>query len=276
MTAADYKPVAQRAAPEKKTLAQLIEALKPEIARALPRHMNPDRMARIATTVLRQTPKLGECTPESFLGSLMTCAQLGLEPGPLGEAYLVPYWHSKTKTHVAQFIPGYRGLVKLAYQSGQVATVAAHVVREGDEFGYEYGLDPFLHHKPTLGEPGPVVAVYAMVKFVNGAGNFEVMSRADVERIRKRSRAAQDGPWVTDWEAMAKKTALKQLSKWMPLSSEFVLAASNDGSVRTEIGTDLVDVQPVIDGELDRQEALEAAHSQMDEETPTLEEEQEN
>ncbi|SII06527.1 recombination and repair protein RecT [Mycobacteroides abscessus subsp. abscessus] len=228
------------------TLAQLIERQKPEIARALPRHMNPDRMARIAVTVLRQTPRLAQCTPESFLGALMTCSQLGLEPGPLGHAYLVPYKREVT------FIPGYRGLVDLAYRSGQVATVKAQVVYEADEFDFEEGLDAYLKHKRSrAADPGQVIWVYALVKLKDGASNFVVMTVAEVEKIRKRSMAANNGPWVTDWEAMAKKTALKQLSKWMPLSPEFNQAVNHDGSVRTDAISDLVDVKPeFVDGEV--------------------------
>lgn len=229
-----------------RTLAQLIGDMKPEIARALPRHMSPDRMARIAVTVLRQTPALSRCNPESFLGALMTASQLGLEPGPLGHAYLVPFGKDVT------FIPGYRGLVELAYRSGQVSTVTAEVVHERDEFDYGLGDDPFLKHKPSLADdPGKVIAVYALVKLKDGAKTFKVMSPSQIEKIRKRSRASGNGPWVTDWDAMAKKTALKQLAKWMPLSSEFNSAVIHDGSVRTDIGTDLLDVQPeYVEGEV--------------------------
>lgn len=252
MTDTDYRPVSQRE--EKKTLAQLINDMKPEIARALPKHMNPDRMARIATTVLRQTPALGRCTPESFLGALMTASQLGLEPGPLGEAYLVPYGNTAT------FIPGYRGLVKLAYQSGMVATVSAQVVHEADEFDFAFGLDPFLTHKPSLdATPGKVIAAYAMVRFKDGASNFEVMSVSQVEAVRKRSKASGNGPWVTDWEAMARKTVLKRLSKWMPLSSEFAAAVAQDGLVRTDIAADVTDY---IDGEFVEQHAVEPTPEQ--------------
>src|SRR5690554_3088052 len=149
--------VAQR----QNTLTALIERQKPEIARALPKHMDPDRLARIATTVLRQTPQLGQCTPESFLGALMTCAQLGLEPGPLGHAYLVPFKNNKTGMFEVTFIPGYRGLVELARRSGQVQSVQAHVVREGDRFDYEFGLNPKLEHKPA-GSDGEVTHAYAV------------------------------------------------------------------------------------------------------------------
>lgn len=236
------KDLRQRAtAPQQQqsSLSQLIERMKPEIARALPRHMNPDRMARIATTVIKQTPALARCTPESFLGALMTASQLGLEPGPLGEAYFVPYGREVT------FIPGYRGLIKLAYQSGEVSTIDAQVVREGDEFDYGLGLDPYLTHKPQLTEEiSKPIAVYAVCIRKDGAKSFRVMSVAEVERIRRRSKTSNNGPWKTDWESMAKKTVIKQLAKFMPLASEnFNQATVHDGSVRVG-GGELIDVAP--------------------------------
>jgi recombination protein RecT len=251
----DNAPAVQ--APAKKTLRTLIEDMKPEIARALPSHMTPERMARIATTAIKQNPKLGECTPDSFLGALMTAAQLGLEPNtPLGEAYLVPFKNKNKATNryemVCTYIQGYRGLVQLAHRSGQVAMVKAQVVYEKDDFDFEEGLDAHLKHKRSRDpDPGEVIWVYAMVKLKDGGSNFVVMTVPEVEAIRKRSRAADSGPWVTDWNAMAKKTALKQLSKWMPLSPEFAVAARLDDTVRRDMNTDLVDVQPdYVDGEV--------------------------
>lgn len=217
----------QRQQPQ--SLAALIEQMKPQIARALPKHMDPDRIARIALTVVRQTPQLARCNPQSFLGALMTAAQLGLEPGPLGEAYFVPYGQEVT------FIPGYRGLVKLAWQSGQMKSISAHVVRERDEFEYAYGLEPVLRHRPALTDAGDVIAVYAAAVLKDGGSAFVVLSRQDVEDIRSRSRAGRNGPWVTDWDAMARKTAVRQLIRWLPLSSELQnlqTAALLDESVR--------------------------------------------
>jgi recombination protein RecT len=236
------------------TLAQLIERMKPEIGRALPKHLNPDRMARIATTVLRQTPALARTTPESFLGALLTASQLGLEPGPTGEAYFVPYGNTCT------FIPGYRGLIKLARQSGQVADVYAEIVYETDEYKVTLGLNRDLVHVPGAEPRGKPVAVYAVAKFKDGTTTFVTMTAAEVEAIRKRSKASGNGPWVTDWAAMARKTAVRQLSKWLPLSAEFNTAVALDGTVRTDVGP-LVDVQPeFVDGEVvSDQPAVEAA-----------------
>lgn len=235
----------------KPTLAQLITQMKPEIARALPNQMNPDRMARIATTVIRQTPALARCTPESFLGALLTASQLGLEPGPIGEAYLVPYGQ------VCTFVPGYRGLIKLARNSGQLRDIWAEVVFANDTFRYSLGLHRDLVHEPASGDRGKPVAVYAAAQLVDGGTPFVVMTVDEVEAIRARSKAGKNGPWVTDWNAMAKKTVVKQLMKWLPLSAEVAAATALDGSVRTDIGA-LPDVPTFIDGEVDDTPALEA------------------
>lgn len=245
---------------EKPTLAQLIQRMRPEIARALPNQMNPDRMARIATTVIRQTPALARTTPESFLGALLTASQLGLEPGPIGEAYLVPYGN------VCTFIPGYRGLIKLARNSGQLRDIWAEVVYAEDTFRYSLGLHRDLVHEPAQGDRGKPVAVYAAAQLVDGGTPFVVMTVDEVEAIRARSKAGKNGPWVTDWNAMAKKTVVKQLMKWLPLSAEVAAAATLDGSVRTDIGA-LTDVAPAfIDGE------VMAAHGDHDEPPPPVEE----
>lgn len=236
---------------ERPSLAQLITRMKPEIARALPNHMSADRIARIATTVVRQTPALARCTPESFLGALLTASQLGLEPGPTGEAYLVP------SGQVCRFVPGYRGLIKLARNSGQLRDIWAEVVYERDTFKYTLGLHRDLIHEPAAGDRGKPVSVYAAAQLTDGGTPFVVMTVAEVEAIRARSKAGKNGPWVTDWAAMAKKTVVKQLAKWLPLSAEMAAAVNLDGAVRTDIGA-LTDVAPTfIDGEVDPEPALE-------------------
>lgn len=235
------------------TLAQLIERMKPEMGRALPKHLNPDRMTRIALTVLRQTPTLAQCTPDSFLGALMTASQLGLEPGPLGESYLVPYGNKVT------FIPGYRGLIKLARNSGQLVDIWAEIVYANDTFKQTLGLHRDLVHEPAEGERGKPIAAYAAAELKDGGRPFVVMTVAEIEAIRGRSRSGANGPWKTDWNAMAKKTLIKQLSKWLPLSAEFNTAVVMDGTVRTETGIPkpLVEVQPeYIDGEFAEQQAI--------------------
>lgn len=245
----------------------LIERQKPEIARAL--HgtaLDPERFTRVALTVVRQSPKLQRCRPESMLGALMTAAQLGLEPGPLGEAYLVPFGEQVT------FIPGYRGLLKLAWNSGQLRHISARVVCEADEFDYAYGLNPDLTHKPARGDRGGVTDVYACAVLRDGGAEFEVLSVADVEAIRRRSRAATDGPWVTDWEAMARKTAVRQLAKWLPMATVLNRAIAAEGSVRTELDPEVLDTfdAEVIDDDPPATEPQdEAAPAPADAEDPT-------
>ncbi|WP_157680134.1 recombinase RecT [Mycobacterium dioxanotrophicus] len=235
-----------RQTPQQKTLAKLITDMTPELAKALPRHVTPERMARIAVTVVRATPKLAECSPASFLGALLTASQLGLEPGPTGEAYFVPYKQTCT------FIPGYRGLIKLARQSGQVSDIYAEIVYANDKFKVTRGLQRNIEHEEAAdrNNRGKPTDVYAVAKFKDGTTTFVTMTVNEVEAIRRRSMAANNGPWVTDWEAMAKKTAVRQLSKWLPLSAEFNSAVSLDGTVRTDVGP-LVDAQTeFIDGEV--------------------------
>lgn len=214
------KEGATTSSPKTQTIRTLLERMKPELAKVLPKHLDPDRILRIALTEMRRNPKLLDATRESLLGAVMLSAQLGLEPGPLGHCYLIPYYNSKTKTYEVQFQLGYKGMLDLVRRSGQIEMIDAHVVHEKDVFDYQYGLEPKLYHKPALKERGAPIAVYAIAKFKDGGYSYLVMSVEDVEKIRKRSKAADNGPWVTDWEAMAKKTAIKQLCKYLPLSIE--------------------------------------------------------
>jgi recombination protein RecT len=226
-----------------KDLAHLMAmpSVQQQIKAALPRHMTAERMARIATTELRKTPKLMACTPMSFLGAVIQCAQLGLEPGnALGHAYILPYdkrkkeggeW--KTVATEAQLIIGYRGMIDLARRSGQILSLSAQAVYAGDTFECVFGLDPTLKHVPDFdnadrAKPEQLRFVYAVAKLKDGGTQFAVMSRAEIAAIRTRSKAAQDGPWVTDFEAMALKTVIRRLFKYLPVSIELQTAVALD------------------------------------------------
>jgi len=218
------------------TLQQQIERMRPQIARALPKHMNADRIARIALTTLRRTPKLGECSPESFLGALMTCSQLGVEPGgPTGEAYLVPFKGEVT------FVLGYRGMAKLFWQSPMAKSLSAQVVYENDHFEWEYGLDQRLVHRPSLAARGGPIAYYAVATTVTGGSAFVVLSPEDIEKHRKHSSFPNGGPWRDHYEAMAKKTCVRELFKLLPVSVELAQADGQDGTVRTDVEPDALD-----------------------------------
>ena len=211
-----------------KSVIGLLEQMKGEIARCLPRHLTPERMARIAMTELRKTPKLQECDPMSFIAAIMQASQLGLEPGILGSCYLIPFNNNQTGKVECTFMPGYRGFLDLARRSGQITSLVARAVYENDEFSYEFGLKEDLIHKPSMSDRGELVAVYAVAILKDGGHQFDVMSRKEVDAIRNQSKSKNNGPWVTHFEEMAKKTVLRKLFKWLPCSVEMQKAVSLD------------------------------------------------
>jgi len=239
--------------PEKKTMQQYIKSMEGEIAKALPSVITPERFTRIVLSAISVNPKLGTCTPASFLGAMMTSAQLGLEVNtPLGQAYVLPY--NNKGVLEAQFQLGYKGLIDLAYRSGEVEVIQAHIVYENDEFTCEYGLDPKLTHKPADSDRGEPVKVYAVFKTKSGGYGFEVMSMDDVRKhAAKYSKAYSSSfsPWKTSFEEMAKKTVLKKVLKYAPLKSDFVRAAVQDEVIKKGIDEDMYSVpnEDVMDAE---------------------------
>ena len=212
-----------------KTVAGLLQKMKNEIARCLPKHLTPERMSRIALTELRKIPKLQECDPLSFIAALMQAAQLGLEPGVLGQCYLIPFKNNRTGKYECTFMPGYRGFLDLARRSGQIVSLVARSVYSNDVFEYEFGLKENITHKPAMDERGELKAVYAVALLKDGGHQFEVMSKREVDEIRKHhSKAGDNGPWVTHYDEMAKKTVLRKLFKWLPCSTEMQKAVSLD------------------------------------------------
>lgn len=219
-------------------VTDFIEKLKPELARALPpavaKVLTPERLSRLALTACRMNPRLGDCDFKSLAGALMTAAQLGLEPNtPLGHCYLIPRKNGKTGMQEATFQLGYQGMIELSSRSGRIQTQYAFPVYARDEFDYWQGLEPNLIHRPAVGDRGPLVAVYAVAKYKDGGSNFVVLTIDEVESYRKRSMARDSGPWITDYEAMACKTAFRRLFRWLPKSTELALAISADDSVPT-------------------------------------------
>ncbi|HEX3957755.1 MAG TPA: recombinase RecT [Trebonia sp.] len=256
------------------TIASFIESMKGEMARALPKHLNPDRLARIALTEVRRTPRLAECTQSSFGGALMTCAQLGLEPGVTGEAYLIPRKNGRLSRNAGrdvfevQLTIGYQGMAKLFWQSPLAKSLDAQAVYENDDFGYEYGLNPMLRHVPTLQDRGNAIAYYAVATLTNGGFAFVVLSRSDVEKIRIRSNAGtgdRDSPWKTDYDEMAKKTCLRRMFKLLPKAPELARALSQDEGVRSDWAEDAIDIQPeypdAVAGEVEHVDESEAVNS---------------
>lgn len=208
------------------TIEQALVSRRKLLQEILPKHLTPDRIIKVALLARSRNPKLMTCTVDSLLKAVMAAAELGLEPsGAIGGAHLVPYDNRKTGVCEAQLIVDYRGLIELAKRSGDVLAIESHVIRDGDPYKVRLGLDPVLKHTPRLdGEQGEMVAVYAVARLKDGVCQFDVMSRQDVEKIRGRSRAGQSGPWVTDFEEMAKKTVVRRLCKYLPRSRELAKA----------------------------------------------------
>lgn len=227
------------------SIADMVKALEPEIKRALPSVLTPERFTRMALSAINNTPKLAECTPMSFIAALMNAAQLGLEPNtPLGQAYLIPY---KNKGILeTQFQIGYKGLLELAYRNERMQSIEAHTIYENDDFYYELGLNPRLRHVPEWNERGEIRGFYAVFKLDNGGYRFEVMSRYDIDQYASRYSKAfssEYSPWRSNYEAMAKKTVIKQLLKYAPMKSDFQKAMSMDESIKTELSIDMSEVR---------------------------------
>ena len=205
------------------TVRTTLEKMAPQFALALPKHLTPDRLLRVAMTTIQNTPKLLECDRTSLYASIMCCAQLGLEPdGVLGQAYLVPF---KGKV---QFIPGYRGLIALARNSGNVTSIQAHEVCERDEFTYAFGLDEKLEHVPARGDRGDITHFYAYAKFKDGGHAWDVMTREDVDAIRAASPGKNHTPWSKHYVQMGRKTAIRRLANYLPLNVQ--KAAAMEGA----------------------------------------------
>lgn len=242
---------AQTAQKAPATVKEWVGAYKSQFEKALPDSISPERFTRIALSALSQNPQLQACELQSLLGALMNAAALGLEPNsPLQQAFLIPYKdHGVWKI---RFEIGYRGLIDLAYRSGEVKMLQAHVVHENDEFFFEYGLDPKLVHRPAIGNRGAATHVYAVFKLVNGGEGFQVMSLDDVRAHAQRySKSFDRGPWKTNFEEMSKKTVLKALLKYSPMKSEVVRGMASDDTVQNlrvpdAPGDDLIIEQEVI------------------------------
>lgn len=211
--------------PEEKTIHDLIARMGPGLEMALPSQIGVERFTRTILTELRRTPKLYECSPQSLLGAMLLAAQLGLEPGPLGHVYFVPF-----KGEVA-FIIGYRGFVDLAYRSGLLKSISAVTVREGDAFHYRHGTRPVLDHEPS-GPPADrePTCYYAVAQLKTGGAPFVVLYPDEIEATKARAPAAKSdlSPWTTDYDAMARKTAIRRLAKLLPQSPLVAQAVERD------------------------------------------------
>ena len=251
----------KKASPSK-GMEQLLSKMGGQIQKALPSMVSSERFQRVALTAFSNNTKLQQCDPMSFIAAMMQSAQLGLEPNtPLGQAYLIPYGKQ------VQFQIGYKGLLELAQRSGKIKTLYAHEVRENDTFDIDYGLNQTLTHKPLLkGDRGEVIGYYAVYHLDTGGNSFIFMTKDEVlEHAKRFSKTYNSGPWQTDFDAMAKKTVIKQLLKYAPLSIELQKATSMDETVKTEISDDM---------SLVKDEGIEAEFTELTDEGAEVENQQ--
>ena len=237
-----------------KTITDLLEMRKGEIAKAAPRILNTKRLMRICLASIQKNPLLLECSPASLVRCVMDAATFGLVPdGATNEAHLVPFYSSKKKGYEAQFMPGYSGIIKLALQSGYINGVELHEVYANDEFEYEYGLDQKLIHRPTEGNPGKLRAVYCIGLLSTGHKTFEVMTIEKAIEHRDKFTKSKNkdgkvfGPWADHFNAMALKTVLKRGLKYTPKSSELAGALNLDGmneAGKDRDDPDILDIKP--------------------------------
>jgi len=244
------------------TIYSYLEKMKPQIEKALPKHMDADRLARVMFTVIRTNPKLLGCTMPSLLGCFMQAAQLGVEPGLIGHCYVIPYGQEAT------FILGYRGMIDLARRSGHIQSIYAEVVKENDDFEYRLGLNPDLIHNPALSDRGKVIGAYGVARFKDGGFQLEFMPLEEIEKRRSRSKAKNNGPWITDYDEMAKKTVVRNMFKYLPISIEIMQHVEKDESVAKvkevadddgliEVEYDVYDVNEEMEREMERRKEKE-------------------
>lgn len=213
-------------------IKELLEKSKEQIAEALPKHLTPERIIRVAVTALRTNKELYDVEPYSFVSAIIQASQLGLEPdGFLGYAYLVPF-KAKSGRKFVNLIIGYRGLIELARRSGNITNIYAQIVYENEKFKVEYGLKPTLKHTPLPPSKrgDEIVGVYAVAQTKDGESIFQFLWKDEIDEIRKTSKAGNSefSPWTTFPEEMIKKTGIRRLAKYLPLTPEFTKAAVLD------------------------------------------------
>lgn len=248
-----------------KTIEDYLKQMAPAMAQALPKHMDVDRLMRLTMTTIRTTPELKTADMGSLLGGVMQAAQLGLEPGLLGQCYLLPFKNNKKGITEVQFIIGYKGMIDLARRSGHIQSIYAHAVYEKDDFEYELGLNPTLKHTPTMeSEKGQFIGAYAVAHFKDGGYQMEFMPKAEIETRRTSSPGGRSkySPWNNYYEEMAKKTVIRHMWKYLPISVEVQQQVAHDeGTAR-----DIKDITPNDDLFIEAPEFIEPETNDKQEE----------
>jgi recombination protein RecT len=244
-------------------IRQFLHSNRQKIAAAIPnRLIDPARLMRIIVTEVEKTPQLAECTPQSFWAAVVQVAQLGLEVGgPLGQAYFIPFNNRKKGCMEVQLVIGYKGFLDLVYRSERVQNVEAHVVREGDQFDFQFGTETKVIHRfgSMRGDP---THVYAVITMVNGGKHVEVMTVEEIEAVRQQSPGKDQDPWRLHWDEMAKKTVFRRAFKWTPKSAQDQRAVGLDEAAEAGIPQHLdsvIDPSTTVEDVADRPPAKKPA-----------------
>ncbi len=213
----------------------IVNASAERLATALPEHFTPAKLVQVLSIIAYKTPDLAKCVPESIITSIITAGSLGFDLTPLlGECYLLPIWNKdlvvngEKGAYECQCRPGYKGLAKLALQTGEIKYIDPRIVRDGEEFRVWYDPEVNLFHEPKFDDEARITHIYCMTKLTNDERKIEVMTTAQIEKIRARSKCGNSGPWVTDWAQMGKKTVFKRQSNYLPRSVKLATAIALD------------------------------------------------
>jgi recombination protein RecT len=249
---------------ERPSLQKQLVQMQEQFQRAMPRGAEAVQLIRDVMTCISQNPKLAEADPMTVLGAAMTCAQLGLRPGvgALGQAWILPFYDSKSRGQKAQLIIGYKGYVELGQRSDRIGSLHSRIVYANDDFRLIYGLekDEFEHvpyFNRGIDTPGDVRLFYAVGRLANGGTAMaDPMTLAEMQAHRDKFAMARNreqqivGPWRDHFDAMGRKTMLLRLMSLMPKSTELARAMDNDGAVRIDLAPDAIDTPAHIDGQV--------------------------
>jgi len=236
---------------ELKTHGDFLQARLQRLSQWVTAGLRPEALIRFALLDLQQSEKLRQCDPASIYLALLACAQTGLEPGALkGEAYLVPF------ARRAQFMAGYKGMIKMARRSREVRSLGAEVVRERDAFELMLGSEPRIIHKPLIGDRGLVIGAYSVAGLAHGAKELEWMDATELDKIKRVAEQRGKSPAWKDWESeMQRKSVIRRLCKRLPLGQDYLVATAIEQ--RTEDGEDTAArdvIDALTDGEASRAE----------------------
>jgi recombination protein RecT len=240
------------------TMAILRGAKLAELTKVCGRAATAERLIKLFAMAASRQRDIFKCSWISVMDCMTRCAELNLFPGTVGSVYLIPFRNGHNNNqYELQFILGYRGMMTLARRSGQITSIDANVVRDGDVFEFEYGIQPIFRHKPMGDQARKVTHAWALAQFKDGGHQLAVMTLGELNAIKNRSRAKNSGPWVTDEAEMQKKTVLRRLCKYLPLDAQ--AAELIEAQDRAEFGFDLPDVDSTEKGEAVEQKPVTAA-----------------